>query len=549
MSKVLLNSLFGVFFAFAAVVLIGCDGNSGTGTRSSRAGDFRLHGEWFDKNYEYSGIVSYEFKKHGKGILTVLASAAPINFIWWTENNDLVHLLSEPHTDRDMAEAFGYEINGGNLTIWLTSEGKESGGLTLTKEPGNGNGNSPAKVIITKDNTVKVYEKDVMKYKKWISDANWNEIGVKVEPESPNNKLSARVVKEDNSPVVAAENATPEVGTYYIWYIAQITLNNMTATYADSARRTLIIEPRPNDDNDPPIITLRENNRNPMKFNVTDPPAKFSDPGAIAHTKYSSSVEVTRTFTPEFSTLVSAGILTIQADGDTAVTGMGSFDIIYSAINGDNGKEASIVREVIMGAGPLPIPVIVLTMYKFDSDYGNIESADTVLVEGDGFREPGGLTPTTPQAAGVTAYYMLGGEKKEIGENVKVNYSLFSSADPGTQLITYTIDELHGVHSGGRAERRVFVTNVRCDTDDPPAPASSATPTITIPKGIALNVSHASFGWNVAGKDGGLTTFRLVGYNGLNPQNPQPGSYTLTLVAVGWCGTPAQPLARTVIVE
>jgi len=217
------------------------------------------------------------------------------------------------------------------------------------------------------------------------------------------------------------------------------------------------------------------------------------------------------------------------------------------ATSSETRQIAQLTGAVCNGDG-LPTPVIVLPMYKFGSMYGNIQSTDTVFTEFGSFREPYGLTPTTPVAVGIIAYYMSDGMQFDVSTKVTANYSSFSSSYSGSKQIIYTIDAQPGVHNSATISRNIFVTENYCDNTS--APISSLSHfSFMINSGTALDVSASNFGWNVATSDDGPIAHRLVDYGGLNPENPLPGAYTLKLVAVGWCGTPTPPLTMTVTVS
>jgi len=412
---------------------------------------------------------------------------------------------------------------------------------------------TPTKVTVNPI-TWEIFEgiQGVGSYNRLTAESNWDSIGVKVEPSSPH-KLEVRVEDEHGNPAVVIGGRTPIPNTYYIYYVASRTLNDGVTFFTNEARRTLIIKPAPNDDVDPPTITLLESHRNPMRVTVGN---KFSDPGAAAETKYllAPDVPITTTFQPAFSQLLSNGILKIEG-GDTLAAGVGNFTIHYSAKNPSTpSQEASRTRDVIIETGddvPLPRPVIVLPMYKFGERYGNIESVDTTFEIGGSLRLPGGHNPSglNPGAEGVTAYYMSEGNRIDINsDKITVNYSINTGSD-GTRTINYTIAATNE-HAARTVTRRVFVTQNDCDVANPPPPTSELTSSFptTITRGVSWNV-NANAIWRVVSTDGEAGTYRLVGYGGLEPENPQPGTYNLRLVAIGGCGTPAGVLTPTVTVQ
>ncbi|MDR2727496.1 MAG: hypothetical protein LBB56_00035 [Chitinispirillales bacterium] len=404
---------------------------------------------------------------------------------------------------------------------------------------------TPTKVTITRNNSVDVREKDVMDYNKWVTVNGWEDIGIKVEPEAYHER-SVVVVDEHGTPVEAG-NTTPKADTYYIWYIAKRTLNDGTV-YADTAKRTLVIYISGCTDDKKPTITLIEPDKNPMALSVTTPQEKFKDPGARARTDCYAEVEFTRTFNPAS---VIGTILKIQG-GDTLVAAEGKFTITYTARNPDNTETATVTRnvEAKIVVTQRPKPVIVLTQYKFGGAYGDIESVDTVFRISSSFREPGFTAATTPQAAGIKAYYISANGWEDISDKVKANYSI-STASVGQRFINYTVDAEPNVHEAATARRAVFITDIDCDETAGPLSVFNGTTPLTIPKDTEWN--GVNTGWTVTGRDdypgSGTNQYRLVGYNGLDPVNPQPGTYTLKLLAVGTCGTVAPVVTRVIIVE
>jgi len=416
----------------------------------------------------------------------------------------------------------------------------------------------PTTVEITRDLTVRIKEKlDFLEYEKWTHLTNWPQIYVIVTPNQELYNFNQNVVTvthEDGRPLgTIAPGSTPLVGTYHITYTASRTLRDGVTTHMNFATRTLIIEPPPNDDFDPPVITMGRPDLNPQAVTVDD---EFIDYGATAHTvRHSTSVPVTTTFTPTLDALVNNGTLRREGDkifANNHATATSSFTITYSARHPVNNLVSNLTRTVTVVAKQiisLPAPVIVLPTFKFNSGHFGIptgfESVDTIFNMGQTFREPGNGAPLT----GVTAYYVSGTQTIPI-PNSSITITPQSTNDPGHKRFSYNIARVEGVHEMTSVTRNVYVVDTECDLPLGPTSSITGPNPLTIARGVVWSVST---GWSVQGRDDGGLPFRLVDYNGLNHQDPQPreGGYNLKLMAIGGCGVPSTSgmLTRTIIVQ
>ncbi|MCL2688586.1 MAG: hypothetical protein FWE57_01905 [Chitinispirillia bacterium] len=404
---------------------------------------------------------------------------------------------------------------------------------------------------------------------------NWE--GVEVRPAIVHPERNVTVVDAANGAPVGdngkndgdlGHGVTPEPGRYTITYTASRTLKDGTP-FSDSDTRTLIVNPRPIGDTLAPRITV---NPTHMELTLDNPPAKFNmmqgvianinDPNVFVKITGEIPFTVFTTIQPPSTRPVLA--LPLTPGGDTTIVGTGTFTVTYTAVN-PNPPHASVTATRTVTVSPVPVgnlptPVIALSFYNFRNSHGiseDFRTTDTLIIgrtSFNAFREPG--HGATPQLGGVTASYTNNGVVHNISDRVVYdpnNPTSFSEPEL-PYSITYRVLRAEGEHDAGIVTRTVNVTDNACPAGDRAGPTSAiqaAFPT-TIPAGTRWIVPPNNNLWRVvANDDGGMTPYRFIDYGGLNTNSPQPGTYTIKMWAIGFCGTPTPDgiLTRTIMVQ
>jgi len=207
-----------------------------------------------------------------------------------------------------------------------------------------------------------------------------------------------------------------------------------------------------------------------------------------------------------------------------------------------------VVRTVtVIAAVTSNVPaVIVLENYKHKLANGTVaEYPDTMLLVGQSnsdYKEKGVAE----------VYYMKDGEKVPLDKSLVTtkNQSPFitGQSSAGARAVNYDIEAGNG-YAAKNVKRNVFLVDNLCEPPDPQKPTVTATGASQIPAGTPWDYANS---WSVISNDAAPnngTGFKyFIHFNGLDPNNPKPGSYDITYVGLGKCGAKTE-LPRTIVVK
>jgi len=218
----------------------------------------------------------------------------------------------------------------------------------------------------------------------------------------------------------------------------------------------------------------------------------------------------------------------------------------YASRNGKPTTPATVVRNVTVTENQVVgvKGVIVLTPYKHNIKGKVIEHPDTMMFGG------------TYVEKGARAYYVKDGAEVAIDANSVVkpsgsNTTMPSSVDnPGQRSLQYTLPAGAGYSQADPVSRNVYLVVRGCDA--PADPVITAGGDTTIAAGTEWNYST---GWSVANKDkdgdqawSSAGRKYLIDFAGLDPKKPKAGTYKITYVGLGACGSIATK-ERTITVK
>jgi hypothetical protein len=186
-----------------------------------------------------------------------------------------------------------------------------------------------------------------------------------------------------------------------------------------------------------------------------------------------------------------------------------------------------------------PVPIIELNPYRHNWNGKTVEYRDTIIDIGGTYIEKG-----------VKRVYYIDKDGKE----VQVNATVPTPNPPGTSSsvsvqrnVSYTLPAGNG-YASATATRKVFLLEMgMCETKfDPPTITLAGNKDLTIDAGKRWDYDAS---WSVRGNDDtGRGWPYLIDFNGLDPEKPKAGTYTITYVAIGGCGA-MKAETRTVTVK
>jgi hypothetical protein len=234
---------------------------------------------------------------------------------------------------------------------------------------------------------------------------------------------------------------------------------------------------------------------------------------------------------------------------NTAVDAGSRYTITYYASR--NGKPAEpkfLIRTVNIAEQQSggSKAVIVLEPYKHNIDGKTIYHKDTVMSGGDTYVEKGVKR----------VYYMKDGAEEPVDAGLveKTAITIPTTVEnPGQRSLSYTLKAGAGYAAADAVSRYVYLVVRGCDTPAPPTITFVEEGNITITAGVEWNYDN---GWSVKNQDrdgdqdwstsGGKKY--IVDLDGMDPKKPAKGTYNVTYVGLGACGSIAKR-ERTVTVK
>jgi hypothetical protein len=406
--------------------------------------------------------------------------------------------------------------------------------------------------------SVTITTNDVDEFRKWMHRSggwadliSWGTGYTDVAAKEP------RLTKGGSTDVTVDANKTPEPGDYVIIYrIERPECNGKVPAKEES--RQLKVEKYVAADTAGPKIALLGNPTVEVIEGETD---KYKDDGVLVMSspdsakKYLDSITVSR----RTQTGVSVVHKLVKPIDDfakiaiprDAAAGQTFTITYYASRNGKNDRATRTVNIIEQTSAGQPKPVIVLNTYKHVIGGKNYDNKDTAVSIGEQYVEKGVKE----------VYYMKEGAKVSLDvklvtispSNVSTNGSPFREI-----RITYSISAGAG-YDAATEQRSVYLVEKGCGGKAPPTITEKVPGSITIPAGVKWN--HTTT-WEVGNMDKDDPTdpdpiFRSAGVQyfvdygsspTLNPDNPAKGTYTITYVGLGACGSTASK-TKTVKVE
>lgn len=419
----------------------------------------------------------------------------------------------------------------------------------------------PELKLVGKTEKVEIYSNDLAGFRKWmwLDGGKWEDLISLVGDFDDVEILKARLTRGGVSDVPFSENKVPDPSSqpYVILYTAQRTpkcLGENAEPLRGSVSRALtILDSIPDLDLTKPVIgliggaTVTVVEGEVYKDEGVTVTFKGQDiaPGAL------DSIVITGT-ADKYSKTLKKPITNYDGIVLPATAAEGySYNIAFYATASANGQSAErVTRRVTIVAKPtvgLTKAVIVLNPYKHTYGGKTFEHQDTMMAYGGTYVEKGVKR----------AYYLKDGkDTTAIDVNLVTkpnspNTSQGASVGVRPTPLNYKLSAGTGYAAADDAVRRVYLVETGCDGKAPPTITASAS--ITIQAGTVWNYTSS---WSVKNNDkdddltigGDAGTKYLIDFGGLNPDNPVKGTYTITYVGLGGCGSTAT-LTSTVKVE
>jgi len=401
--------------------------------------------------------------------------------------------------------------------------------------------------------SVEINTQETAKFRKWmhLDNGPWDSlITWNTEAHKNVNAKQPRLTNAKDEDVPYNQNAVPDAGTYIIDYrIEKPECNGKVP--GSNERRTLVVIKYEAPDTVTPTLILLGQGRVEVKEGD-----KYSDEGVtvmlgsqnITADAVDSVVLKRNTGARVDGWKKPVNFAQIAIPANTpASTG---FTITYYASrNGRPTNPASVVRNVTVTENVVvgTKAVIVLNPYKHNIPgvSKTIEHPDTMMIYGGTYSEKG-----------AAAYYEKDGAKVTITEPVtKPNPPNTSANSPAARSLAYTLAAGSGYSAADPVTRYVYLVDSYCsDKAAPKIALADSAKALSIPAGVEWNYGAS---WSVTNMDyddgtlvGGQSAGRkyLIDFGGMDPKKPAKGTYTITYVGLGGCGSIAVK-TRSVKVE